>query len=98
MPVIMIGNELIVLSVWLFRKKFIEIGMLIGCITKALFLWLTVWYAVLPIWGGKLPQPMIATIKANFSLTQFITACIGSIIAWVIYKKGIRFYENIGNR
>ena len=98
MPVIMLGNELIVLAVWLFRKKFIEIGMLIGSVTKALFLWLAVWYAILPVFGGKLPQPMIATIKANFSLTQFITACIGSVIAWVIYKKGIRFYENIGNR
>ena len=98
MPVIMLGNELIVLAVWLFRKKFIEIGMLIGSVTKALFLWLAVWYAILPVFGEKLPQPMIATIKANFSLTQFITACIGSVIAWVIYKKGIRFYENIGNR
>ncbi len=97
MPVIMLGNEFIVLSVWIFRKKYIELGMLMGSVTKALFLWLAVWYAILPVFGGKLPQPMIATVKATFSLTQFVTACIGSIIAWVIYKKGLKRYEDIGN-
>lgn len=97
MPVIMIGNELIVLSVWLFRKKLLEIGLLIGCVTKALFLWLAVWYAILPVFGGNLPQPMVATIKTTFSLTQLITACIGSVIAWVVYKKGIKKYANNGD-
>ena len=98
MPIIMLGNELIVLFAWLFRKKFLPIGLTIGCITKAAFLWLTVWYAVLPIFGANLKAPMINVVKTNFSLTQLITACIGSTIAWIIYKKGIRFYENIGNR
>ncbi len=98
MPVIMIGNELLVLSVWLFRKKYIEIGMAIGCVTKTIFLWLTVWFAVLPVFGTNLPEKMIVTVRTSFSLTQFVTACIGSVIAWVIYKKGIKFYENIGNR
>lgn len=97
MPVIMIGNELIVLCVWFFRKKHMKIGMLAGCVTKALFLWLTVWFAILPIFGGKLPQPMILTVRTTFSLTQFITACIGSVIAWVIYKKGLKKYEDTGN-
>lgn len=98
MFVIMIGNELIVLCVWLLRNKRLEIGMLLGCVTKALFLWLAVWYAVLPIFGGKLPAPMVAVVKTTFSVTQFVTACIGSIIAWVIYKKGIKLYEDISNR
>ena len=98
MPVIMIGNELIVLASWAFRKKLLPLGLAIGCAVKAAFLWLTVWYAILPIFGANLKQPMIEVVKANFSLTQLITACIGSVIAWVIYKKGIKFYENIGNR
>ncbi len=88
MFVIMLGNELLVLCVWLFHKKRLAIGMLLGCITKALFLWLIVWFAVLPIFGAKLPAPMVTAVKTTFSVTQFVTACIGSVIAWVIYKKG----------
>ena len=97
MLVIMVGNELIVLCVWLFHKKRMEVGMLIGCVTKALFLWLAVWFAVLPIFGTKLPEPMVMTVKTTFSITQFVTACIGSVIAWVIYKKGLKKYEDTSN-
>ncbi len=88
MFVIMVGNELIVLCVWLFHKKRLVIGMFLGCVTKALFLWLVVWFAVLPVFGAKLPDPMVAAVKTTFSVTQFVTACIGSVIAWMIYKKG----------
>ncbi|MBQ4559113.1 MAG: ECF transporter S component [Tyzzerella sp.] len=88
MLVIMVGNELIVLCVWLFHRKRLAIGMLIGCVTKAAFLWLAVWFAVLPTFGAKLPGPMVTTVKTTFSITQFVTACIGSVIAWMIYKKG----------
>lgn len=87
MPVIMIGNELLVLSVGLLKKKQLELGMILGCVSKAAFLWLTVWYAILPIFGKGLPKPMIGVVKTTFSLTQFFTACIGCVIAWVIYKK-----------
>ena len=98
LPVIMIGNELLVLSVWLLHKKMLEVGLLVGSAVKALFLWGAVWFAVLPFFGTSLPQPMITTVKTTFSVTQFVTACIGSAIAWVIYKKGFMKYENIGNR
>lgn len=97
MPVIMLGNELIVLGVWMFHKKRLEVGMLVGCVTKALFLWVAVWFVVLPIFGTKLPEPMVMTVRATFSITQLVTACIGSVIAWVIYKKGIRKHEDISN-
>ena len=97
MLVIMVGNELIVLCVWIFHKKRMEVGMLLGCVTKALFLWLAVWFAVLPIFGTKLPEPMVMTVKTTFSITQFVTACIGSVIAWVIYKKGLKKYEDTSN-
>lgn len=98
MVVIMIGNELLVLGVWLLHKKRLEVGMLLGCVLKALFLWLAVWFAVLPIFGTNLPEPMVMTVKTTFSITQFITACIGSVIAWVIYKKGLVKHEDISNR
>ena len=97
MLVIMVGNELIVLCVWLFHKRRLTIGMLLGCTTKALFLWVAVWFVVLPIFGAKLPALMITTVKTTFSITQFVTACIGSVIAWIIYKKGFKFNEDISN-
>lgn len=86
MPVIMLGNELIVLGVWMFHKKRVAVGMLFGCIVKTLFLWATVWLVVLPIWGTNLPEIMVATVKTTFSVTQFVTACIGSVLAWTILK------------
>ena len=97
MFVIMLGNELIVLGVWILRTKRLELGMLLGCIAKALFLWSAVRFAILPIFGTNLPAPMIITVKATFSITQFVTACIGSVIAWVIYKKGFKKHEDISN-
>ena len=87
MLVIMIGNELLVLCAGLLYKKRLGLGLLLGCVTKAPFLWLVVWYAVLPVFGAKLPAPMVLTVKTTFSLTQFITACVGSLIAWIIYKR-----------
>ena len=89
MPVIMVGNELLVLGVWTLRKKQLEVGMILGCVLKAMFLWGTVWFVVLPIWGTNLPGPMLMTVKTTFSVTQFVTACIGSGLAWVIYKKRV---------
>lgn len=97
MPVIMVGNELIVLCVGVFHKKRLEVGMLLGSITKALFLWSAVWFAVLPMFGKNLPDVMVMTVKTTFSITQFVTAFIGSVIAWVIYKRGLNKYEDISN-
>ena len=97
MPVIMFGNELLVLSVGLLKKKCLEIGMLLGCVTKAGFLWSTVWFVVLPVFGTKLPEKLVTTVKGTFSITQFVTACIGCVIAWILYKKGLLRYENNGN-
>lgn len=96
LPVIMVGNELIVLATWVFRQKRLEVGMLLGCIAKTLFLWGTVWLVVLPFLGQNLPKPMVMTVKTTFSVTQFITAFIGSVIAWLIYKK-LLFQKNVTN-
>ena len=98
MPVIMLGNECLVLSVGLLPKKKLILGLIIGCITKTAFLWLTVWFAVLPIFGANISETMANNAKSMFSVLQLVAACIGSCLAWVIYKKGIKFYENIGNR
>lgn len=84
LPVIMLGNEVLVLCIWLFAKKKKEIGMALGCIGKAGFLWLSVWYLILPVFGQNLPGKMVGVVKVTFSLTQLITAVIGCALAWVL--------------
>ena len=97
LPVIMIGNECLVLCAGLLKKKHLILGLSIGCITKSAFLWLTVWFAVLPLFGSKLPGQVVLTAKTMFSVLQLVAACIGSIIAWAIYKKGLKRYEDFSN-
>lgn len=89
-PVIMAGNAILVLAVRLFQNKHLIPGLLAGSVCKAGFLWLCVWYVILPLFQGNIPAPkqevMITTIKATFSLTQLITALIGSVLAFLIWK------------
>ncbi len=87
LPVIMLGNELLVVCVWLFYKKRFVAGMALGCVAKTVFLWLTVWYAILPVFGASLKEPVKATVRISFSVTQLVTACVGSVIAWIVYKR-----------
>lgn len=89
-PVIMVGNAIIVLAVWLLKNKSLIAGLLTGSVCKAAFLWLTVWYLILPLFQGNIPEAkrtvMVATVKTTFSVTQLITALIGSAIAFAIWK------------
>lgn len=97
-PVIMIGNELLVLVIGLLHRKKMEIGMFLGCFAKAGFLWLSVWYAILPTFGGKLKAPMIDTVKITFSVTQLVTALIGCALAWImIHSYGAIFRKDSQN-
>lgn len=91
LPVIMIGNCILVLFVNLLNKKKLLIpGLLSGSILKAAFLWLSVWYVILPLFQGNIPEKkrsiMIPTIQTTFSITQLITALIGSVIAFIVWK------------
>ena len=53
LPVIMIGNALIAVSAWLFRNRMLPLGLAIGSCLKAGFLWLSVWYVVLPFFWQR---------------------------------------------
>ena len=86
MVVIMVGNAILVLFTWAMRKKLI-VGLLIGSVGKAAFLWLTVWYVMLPVFGANVPAPAQAAMRVTFSVTQLVAALIGSAIAWVIYGR-----------
>ncbi len=89
-PIIIVGNSILVLAVWLFKQKNLMEGLLTGSVCKAAFLWLTVWYVILPFFQTNIPEAkraiMIPTIKTTFSVTQLITALIGSVLAFLIWK------------
>ena len=90
MPVVMAGNSILVLFVHGFGEKQIP-GLLWGSVCKAGFLWLTVWYAVLPLFAGNIPEAkrstMTALVRVQFSVTQLITALLGSLLAWLVWKR-----------
>ena len=90
-PVVMAGNSIVVLAVYFLKKKNLVAGLLTGAVCKAGFLWLAVWFAILPLFSGNIPEAkravMVATVKTQFSLTQLITALIGSLIAWLVWAR-----------
>lgn len=89
-PIIMTGNSIIVVAVWLLQKKNLPVGLLAGSVCKATFLWLTVWYVILPLFQTNIPEAkragMVASVQTTFSVTQLITALIGSVLAFLIWK------------
>ena len=92
-PVVMAGN------VWYFQEKLpfkwkLPAGLVAGSILKAVFMGAVVILIILPVFGGnvagKLPKPealpkVLATAKVTFSVTQLITALIGSALAYIIW-------------
>ena len=86
MVVIMVGNAILVFFAWAMQKKLMA-GLLVGSVGKAAFLWLTVWYVMLPVFGANVPAPAQAAMRVTFSVTQLVAALIGSVIAWVIYDR-----------
>lgn len=105
-PVIMAGNVILVLFTYFFHKKkkhrSLELGLLLGSIAKAAFLGICVIFVILPVFGSSiashLPKPealpaVIAGARITFSVTQLVTALLGSILAvmiWIPLKKVIK--------
>ena len=98
-PVVMAGNAVLAVSVWYFQEKLpfkwkLPAGLVTGSILKAVFMGAVVILIILPVFGGnvagKLPKPealpkVLATAKVTFSVTQLITALIGSALAYIIW-------------
>ncbi len=81
-----IGNMIISLCVCLLRKRLI-VGLVTGSVLKAAALWLMVSFLIIPFFASALPIAQQIVVKAMFSYNQLITAAIGSLIAYLIYKK-----------
>lgn len=92
MPVIMAGNAILVLFTHVLRRKLV-LGLALGSVGKAAFLWLLVWYVMLPTFGGNIPEAAQMTMRITFSITQLITALIGSAVAYLIYWRIGRYAE-----
>lgn len=98
-PIIMIGNCILALVIWYFQNKRtasyrLALGMAVGTICKAAFLGIMVVLVLLPLFGDnialRLPKPealsaVISTARITFSVTQLITAALGSVLAYLIW-------------
>ncbi|WP_312044096.1 ECF transporter S component [Anaerotignum sp.] len=90
--VVMLGNLTLVLLAGRGRKEKLPAWLALGAILKAAVLWILVWYAVLPFFGGSIPGKMVGVVKTTFSMTQFITAAIGCAMAFVIHTRVKHLY------
>ncbi len=106
-PTIMIGNLILVLCAYYFgatkrSSLHLPVGLVIGSVLKAAFMGIVVIYVLFPLFGENiapnLPKPemlpkILAAAKITFSLTQLITALLGSLLAfliWIPLKKAIK--------
>lgn len=98
-PAIMAGNAILVCCTWYCNARLqfpfrLPAGMIIGSIAKALFMALIIVGVLLPAFGNgiaaHLPKPealpkVLAAARITFSVTQLVTALLGSVLAYVIW-------------
>lgn len=88
MPLIMIGNAVLVVIVGIVGHKTnvrLILGMAAGSVVKAIVMGLTISYGVLPhMLPAKLAK-MLPALQAQFSVVQLVTALIGSAYAFIIW-------------
>lgn len=96
MPLIMSGNLILVIAVWIFVRKSkkhlnVLLGGIVGSVAKAAFMALTISYGLLTT--VTLPEAMQAklpVLQTTYSVTQLITALIGvayALVIWAALKK-----------
>jgi len=101
-PLIMIGNAILVIMVYclmntLGKKKHNDgliFGMVSGSVLKAVFMGLTISLGVI---GTMLPASLMKMqplLEKQFSLIQLITALIGSLYAYIIWIPLRKMYNN----
>lgn len=73
-----------VLAAKLPRSWTLIAGLVFGSAVKALFLWLTISRGILT-GASELPAQAVAVAKTTFSVTQLLTALLGSAIAFLVW-------------
>ena len=98
-PCVMGGNLILVLTAALAHRCSRRVGQLAvlaagsGC--KALFMYLTIVQVIFPLLGSTtaLPAQVFAAARITFSVTQLLTALIGSAVVWLIWPRLNRALE-----
>lgn len=94
MPMIMIGNAILVFFTWLFACKIrkpdkdipcIAIGGVVGSVVKAAFMWASISKWLLPAYLPDVMTKKLPILQAQFSTTQLITALIGTALTMIIW-------------
>lgn len=99
MPMIMIGNCLLAVCVWLFEKKLrfpgkLPAGLVVGSLLKAGFMAVTITGFLFSLFGSALNEKQLAMGRSMFSLTQLVTALIGSLLAYIIWLPLKKFLKS----
>ncbi len=97
-PCVMVGNVILVLCVAFLKNKpngkiGRSLSMIVGSILKALFMGVVISLIIIPTLLPADKAPMMKVFQTTFSVTQLITALIGSAFAYVILiplKKALR--------
>lgn len=90
-PCIMIGNLILIAAVSVSVRSratwSLPVALASGSCIKALFLWFAIVKVVLTVFGpsSALPEKVLLTARTTFSLTQLLTAWIGSALAMLIW-------------
>ncbi|MDK2856601.1 MAG: hypothetical protein PWQ86_1814 [Bacillota bacterium] len=82
-PIVAAGNAAIVVGFALFRKKNPYLGVAVGAVVKAAFLYLAVRLLFTLI---TLKPPIIKALSFSFSWPQLVTALIGGVLAVEVLK------------
>ena len=89
LPCVMIGNVILVLGVGLIKKVKgnggLIAGMAAGSVLKALFMGVVISLILIPNLIPEAMVPKMGVFQMTFSLTQLITAVIGSAYAFIIW-------------
>ena len=82
-PCIMAGNVVLVVTVFLLKKK-LPLAVIAGAIVKAAVMGIAISLILLPNFLPEKMMPMLSALQLQFSVTQGVTALIGGAYALVI--------------
>lgn len=89
-PCVMAGNAILVIGVGILSRRIrgnggLIVGMAAGSVVKALFMGIVIALILIPTLIPAKMEPMTAVFQTTFSITQLITAAIGSVYAFIIW-------------
>ena len=98
-PCVMVGNIILVVCVALLKNKpgskvGLPLSMVVGSVAKALFMGGVISLIIIPAMLPEKMAPNMGVFQTTFSVTQLITALIGSVLAYLIMiplKKIIKY-------